>query len=71
MTAETIQRDPGLIKYGDKVWYGRLNDDIIMNQTSFDASHKTFVLICGTKSFDKDMIKIINRSKLKNCYFKF
>ena len=59
------------IRYGDKIHYGRINETIIGERIGGNTS-TTLILVCGTKSFDKDMINFVKRCGIteKN-YFKF
>ncbi|XP_002731243.2 NADH-cytochrome b5 reductase-like [Saccoglossus kowalevskii] len=58
-------------RYGEEVHYGRLDEDLVVKETTPVRSN-TMILICGTKSFDKDIIKYITKTGYtKDCYFKF
>ena len=59
------------IRYGDNIHYGRVNEDIVRERIGYKTD-TTLVLICGTRSFDKDMINYVKRCGIteKN-YFKF
>lgn len=63
--------DKSNVKYGDKVYYGRIDQELVsreMPQPSPDVQ----ILICGTKSFDKDMINYLKISGYTpDMYFKF
>lgn len=75
-TAESLLSNPGRIRYGDEVYHGRIDRELVEREMSgflpdVDQTEST-VLICGTKSFDKDMINILHKSGCtKNSYFKF
>lgn len=70
-TEPEVRSDPGLVKYGDKVHYGRLDSEIVSREMP-EASLENFVLICGTRSFDKDMINYLSRKGYtKDLYHKF
>ncbi|XP_070535831.1 NADH-cytochrome b5 reductase-like [Ptychodera flava] len=58
-------------RYGEQVHYGRMDETLVVKETS-PVKDDTMILICGTKSFDKDMIKYLTKSgySSKN-YFKF
>ncbi|XP_077993773.1 NADH-cytochrome b5 reductase-like [Glandiceps talaboti] len=57
--------------YGEQVHYGRLDEAMVVKETS-PIKDNTMILICGTKSFDKDMIKYITKAGYaKDSYFKF
>ncbi len=71
VTEEGITADPGVIKYGDKVHYGRLGCDVVRNELP-EGSVKNFVLICGTRSFDKDMLNYLSKlGYTESMYHKF
>lgn len=68
---ESLKSDKGQIKYGDCVKYGRISLTVLESELSGMTEGVQF-LVCGTKSFDKDMIKYL--LKLKFTYeqiFKF
>lgn len=69
---ESISDDPGMIKYGDKVHFGRIDRELVKKEMP-PLSERNMVLICGTKSFDKDMINHLTKAAgyNKDMYFKF
>ena len=73
---ESVAGDSGMLRYGDQVEYGRITMDAVareitkMTRRKCGAEEKDIVLICGTKSFDKDMINFVTKSS-KLAYFKF
>ena len=70
---QEVLADKGTLKYQDNVHYGRITFDLVTSEMpppSLAASN--FVLICGTKSFDKDMINCVLKLGYAKChYFKF
>ena len=68
---ESISRDRGEIGYGDKVHYGRIDKALVTREVAgflpSDGRNRGVVLICGTRSFNKDMINHLD----KNYFFKF
>ena len=70
-TGKTAQENKGLLKYQDKVHYGRIDMDLVKHEMP-PPSPKHCILICGTKSFDKDMINYLLKLGYANSmYFKF
>lgn len=70
-TVQDTQEQKGLLKYQDKVHYGHINEEIIQCEMP-PPSQKHCILICGTKSFDKDMINyLLKLGYTKSMYFKF
>lgn len=46
-------------RYGDKIYRTRITEEVV--QSVIDTNiQNTFVLICGTKSFEKDMIQFLS-----------
>lgn len=71
-TPSHTSSDPGALGYGDTVHYGRIDAELIQREMSgILSSSNSVVLICGTKSFDKDMINFLQTSSTGNPYFKF
>ena len=69
-TAQEVKEQKGL-KYQDKVHHGHINVDIVKCEMPSPTS-KHCILICGTKSFDKDMINyLLQLGYSKSMYFKF
>ena len=54
---EKLSLDKGQICYGDCVKFGRIDQSIL--ESELRSSESMQFLICGTKSFDKDMIKYL------------
>ena len=71
-SAESVAENPGKIKYGDVVHYGRIDSELVKKEMPL-PSERNLVLICGTKSFDKDMINHLIKAAGygKDMYFKF
>ncbi|XP_033117097.1 NADH-cytochrome b5 reductase-like [Anneissia japonica] len=58
-------------RYGDQIRYTRLTKSILEKELTFDLS-ETYFVVCGTKSFDKDMIKYLKQLGINDeMYFKF
>lgn len=51
------QEEDGKYRYGDKIFKGRIDMTLIQNQIGAKSVTKGKVLICGTRSFDENMIK--------------
>lgn len=76
---ESVASNPGMLSYGDKVEYGRISKEMVeretrgMEESEGQAGERgDIVLICGTKSFDKDMINFVTKgSSRKVAFFKF
>ncbi|XP_078353780.1 NADH-cytochrome b5 reductase-like isoform X2 [Oculina patagonica] len=59
------------VKYGDHVSYGRITQELVSREMP-EPSRDVRVLICGTKSFDKDMINYLKAiGYTSDMYFKF
>ncbi|XP_031555005.1 NADH-cytochrome b5 reductase-like [Actinia tenebrosa] len=59
------------VRYGDRIHYGRIDKDLLSHEIPA-PSNKVFVLICGTKSFDKDMINFLSQLGYDgSTYFRF
>ena len=70
-TVQEVQEHKGLLKYQDKVHYGRIDMDLVKTEMP-PPLLKHSILICGTKSFDKDMINhLLKLGYTKSMYFKF
>lgn len=67
-TEEQVKSDPGLVKYRDKVHYGRLDCEIL-NKEVPQSSQDSFIFICGTRSFDKDMINHVSKLSYTDSMF--
>lgn len=49
-------------RYGDQVDWGRMNQDFLSKALlPSDINPATFLLVCGTKSFENDMIEICRK----------
>lgn len=72
-TPQEVQTDKGTLNYQDNVHYGRITFDLISSEIPPPSSTASnCVLICGTKSFDKDMINyVLKLGYAKNHYFRF
>lgn len=75
-TEDSVSEDPGKIAYGDSIHFGRIDGGLIRKGMSAclaeDSEIQSMVLICGTKSFDKDMINFLCKAGCtKDSYFKF
>ena len=58
-------------RYGDDVRYQRLDEDLLKDELG-EEHQDTFILICGTKSFDKDMVNYLRRLGVPEPnYFRF
>ena len=69
--AQEIQENKGLLKYQDKVHHGRIDVDLVKAEMP-PPSQKHRILICGTRTFDKDMINhLLKLGYTENMYFKF
>ena len=69
----SLASHPGLIKYGDKVHIGRIDKKLVEKEMPCPQNgHMTLVLICGTDSFNDDMIKYLNEiGYTSDMYFKY
>ena len=50
----------GKLRYGDRVRHGRVTEDVVREEVGPDTE-AIRVIICGTRSFDKDMINFVKR----------
>lgn len=67
----SCEKDVTKFKYGDKITLGRIDYDFL-EKVLLHPSSNFQVLICGTKSFEKDMIKYLIRSGLAaDNYYRF
>ena len=64
---DSIDEEKGLIHYGDCLHFGKIEFSILESFLSSPdkKSNSIKVLICGTKSFEKDMIKYLLRLGFK------
>ena len=59
------------MRYGDHILFGRVDREVVSSKIPA-PSDDAFVLICGTKSFDKDMINCLKTlGYTSEMYFKF
>lgn len=75
-SAKSLSTDAGKVGYGDQVYHGRINEELVRREMACflpeTGSGKSTVLICGTKSFTKDMINLLLKNgATKQSYFKF
>lgn len=59
-SADSLAKDKGATCYGDEVKFGRIDEVILREefaQLHLCPSPDVQILTCGTKSFDKDMMK--------------
>ncbi|XP_014670382.1 PREDICTED: NADH-cytochrome b5 reductase-like [Priapulus caudatus] len=64
-------QDVCAVKYGDNILFGCINKELLEKELKV-ADGKQLVLICGTKSFDRDVIAIVKEMGLsENSYFRF
>ena len=69
---EDTQIDKGRLKYGDTVCFSRITDCTLETHLSVDSNSKCMILVCGTRSFDEDMISLLNSHGFDQTkYFKF
>ncbi|EDV22139.1 uncharacterized protein TRIADDRAFT_15859, partial [Trichoplax adhaerens] len=67
----TCEKDTKKFKYGDKITLSKV-DHQFLEKVLFPPSQNSKVLICGTKSFEKDMIKYLKQFGFtEENYFKF
>lgn len=69
-TQQSLEETPGMVRYGDKVHFGRIDSDVVRKEMP-GPCERNIVLICGTKSFDKDMINYLGKAGYAKMYFKF
>ena len=62
----------GRLKYGDNVCYSRITDETLWRHLPVDSHSNCVILVCGTRIFNKDMVKLlITRGFNKDKYFMF
>lgn len=70
---ESVADDPGMLRYGDDIQYGRITKEMVEVEVGKmmveEGRAKDMVLVCGTKSFDKDMINYLTRGSQWKCSF--
>jgi len=68
---EKCEADQSKVKYGEHVSYGRISQELVSREMP-EPLRDIQVLICGTKSFDKDMINYLKAlGYTSDMYFKF
>lgn len=45
-----------IIRYGDRVQFGRVDGEVVKSEMPPPGSGQSFVMLCGTKSFTSDML---------------
>ena len=71
-TAQSLQPRRGSVRYGDKLHFGRIDCELVQREMPLPNEKHNLVLICGTKSFNKDMINHLSKAgHTKDTYFKF
>ena len=70
-TEQGLMAEKGSIRYGDNVKFGRINVDVVHAEMP-PPLDDNYVLVCGTKSFDKDMINhLLKAGYTRKQMFKF
>ena len=60
------------VRYGEKIHYGHIDKDVLSCHYPDPGRGDVLFLICGTKSFDKDMINHLGSLGYKSTmYYKF
>ena len=68
---ESVCNDPGMVRYAEEVQYGYITKEMVEKEVG-GMEEKDMVLVCGTKSFDKDMINYLTKKNKNTCpFFKF
>ena len=69
----SLAGNPGSIKYADKVHFGRIDVKLVEHEMPRpQAGGRSMVLICGTQSFDEDMIEYLTHlGYTQDMYFKY
>lgn len=44
-----------IIRYGDRVQFGRVDNEVVKSEMPPPTSGRSFMMVCGTKSFTSDM----------------
>ena len=73
-TRSNLVINPGSIKYADKVHFGRIDAKLVEREMPCPqaGSGRSIVLICGTQSFDDDMIQyLMQLGYTSDMYFKY
>ena len=55
---ESVSSDKGFVRYSDRVEFGRIDKKLVEREIP-SPSPKVLVLVCGTWSFEEDMIKYL------------
>ena len=60
-SAASLDEDKGSIKYGDQVIFGRIDQGVLVEEmvTETICIADCFIVVCGTNSFNKDMINYV------------
>lgn len=68
-----MKATPGLVKYTDEVVCSRPSEELVTRYLETVTVEDCFmVLVCGTRSFDKDMINYVTKNHIdKSRYHKF
>lgn len=70
-TKEKLTVDPGFVKYGDRVQFGRIGQEEMASQMP-PPRERTMVFICGTSSFEHSMTAHLMATKYHpSMYFIF
>jgi cytochrome-b5 reductase len=70
----SLASSPGSIKYADKVHFGRIDAKLVEREMPRPqtGSGRSIVLICGTRSFDDDMMQYLTHMEYtSDMYFKY
>lgn len=69
---ESVRSDAGCVRYGDKIHFGRIDQELVCSEMPPPSNRRNQVLICGTESFDTDMKDYLAKAGYSNdTYFKF
>ena len=71
--ADSLAETSGVIKYGDKVHFGRIDADLVVKEMHrFEKKRSTMTLVCGTDQFNKDMLRYLcTAGYMEDMCFKF
>ena len=59
-------------RYGDAIHFGRITASLLSTEISGQAQRSKTFLICGSKTFEQDMVRILNNVVSDNLqYFVF
>lgn len=53
-----VPGDKGSVRYSDRVEFGRIDEQLVKREMPAPSA-QVLVLVCGTRSFEKDMIKYL------------